>query len=353
VLKDLYPGRWAGQQAVVTLPGRIYESNAGQIQDQLLSVIKGGATVLIADMTATISCDHSGADAVACAFQRAVVSGTELRLVVTAPAVSRVLSLRGLHPLVPIYPSLQAATGAIASAAAPAEVARPTRAGNGGQTLPRRARWASRPVQAAGPAGGNGAASTPAVAELTDALQDGTVLADADGTIKLASTPLEQMFGYEHGELLGHQVESLIPAGLQMAHHSRRARYTRALADRPMDAGAPLVGLRKDGTTFLAQISLHPVTSPAGHLTLTAIRDLTVARRPEDLTGLASTASTAEHGRRGRELLDTVVTSLFRIGISLQAATGLFPQATRQCIDEALEHLDNTIRQISDTTLTR
>jgi PAS domain S-box-containing protein len=179
------------------------------------------------------------------------------------------------------------------------------------------------------------------------------VLADADGTIKLASTPLEQMFGYEHGELLGHQVESLIPAGLQMAHHSRRARYTRALADRPMDAGAPLVGLRKDGTTFLAQISLHPVTSPAGHLTLTAIRDLTVARRPEDLTGLASTASTAEHGRRGRELLDTVVTSLFRIGISLQAATGLFPQATRQCIDEALEHLDDTIRQISDTTLTR
>jgi anti-anti-sigma factor len=348
VLEDLYPGRCAGRQAVVALPERMDESNAGQIQDELLSVIKGGATVLIADMTATISCDHSGADAVARAFKRAVVSGTKLRLVVTAPTVSRVLSLSGLDRLVPIYSSLQAATGAVASTA-PAGVARPARAGTGGQALPRRAGWASRPVQAAGPAGGNGAASTPAVGKLADTLQDGVVLADADGTIKLASAPLEQMFGYDHGELLGHPVESLIPVGLQTDHRSRRARYTRAPAARPMGAGAPLVGLRKDGTTFPAQISLTPVTSRAGHLTLTVIRDLTLARRPEDLAGLASTA---EHGHRGQELLDTVVTSLVHIGISLQAATGLSPQATRQRIDEALEHLEDTIRQIRDTTFT-
>jgi anti-anti-sigma factor len=350
VLEDLRPVRGADRQAVVVaLPERIDESNAGQIQDELLSVISGCATVLIADMTATNSCDHGGADAVAGAFQRAIVSGTELRLVVTAEHVSRVFSLSGLDRLVPIYPSLQAATGASASAAAPAEVTRSTRAGTGGQALPRRAGWASRPVQAAGPAGGNGAASTPSVGKLADALQDGVVLADADGTIKLASTPLEQMFGYEHGELLGHPVESLIPVGLQTAHRSRRARYARAPAARPMDAGTPLVGLRKDGTTFPAQISLTPVTSRTGRLTLTVIRDLTVARRLEDITGLASTA---EHEHRGRELLDTVVTSLVHVGISLQAATGLSPQATRQRIDEALEHLDDTVRQIRDTTFT-
>jgi PAS domain S-box-containing protein len=186
-------------------------------------------------------------------------------------------------------------------------------------------------------------ASTPAVGKLADAFQNGVVLADADGTIKLASTTLEQMFGYEHGELLGHPVESLISVGLQAAHHSRTARYTRA----PVDAGTPLVGLRKDGTTFPAQISLTPVTSPAGHLTLTVIRDLTVARRLEVLPGLASTA---EHEHHGRELLDTVVTSLVHIGLSLQTATGLSPQATRQRIDEALQHLDDTIRQIRDTT---
>ena len=72
------------------------------------------------------------------------------------------------------------------------------------------------------------------------------------------------MFGYQHGELRGHPVESLIPAGLQAAHRSHRASYAQAPAARPMGAGAPLVGLRKDGTTFPAQISLSPVTTSAG-----------------------------------------------------------------------------------------
>jgi anti-sigma B factor antagonist len=93
-------------------------SNAGQIQQELLSVIDGGATALIADMTATAWCDHAGAGAVVRAFRRAVISGTQLRLVVTAEHVSRVFSLSGLDQLVCIYPSLEAAT----AASPPAEV---------------------------------------------------------------------------------------------------------------------------------------------------------------------------------------------------------------------------------------
>jgi anti-sigma B factor antagonist len=93
-------------------------SSAGQIREELLSVINGGATALIADTTVTTSCDHAGADPVVCAFQRAVICGTELRLVVTSRHVSRVFSLTGLDRLVPIYPSLEAAT----SVGPPAEV---------------------------------------------------------------------------------------------------------------------------------------------------------------------------------------------------------------------------------------
>ena len=112
--EDIDPVQWADQQAVVALPVHLDASNAGQIREDLLSVINGGAAALIADMTATTSCDHAGADAVA----RAVISGTELRLVVTAEHVSRVLSLSGLDHLVPICPSLEAAT----AASPPAEV---------------------------------------------------------------------------------------------------------------------------------------------------------------------------------------------------------------------------------------
>ncbi len=68
MLEDIDPVHWAGQRAVVALPGR--------------------------------------------AFQRAVICGTELRLVVTAEHISRVFSLTGLDRLVPIYPSLEAAPAA-------------------------------------------------------------------------------------------------------------------------------------------------------------------------------------------------------------------------------------------------
>jgi anti-anti-sigma factor len=94
--EDLYPVKWAGGQAVVALPEHIGISNAGQVREQLLSVINRGATTLIADMTATVSCDHAGAEALIRARQRAAASGTDLRLVITAQIVARVLSLVGL-----------------------------------------------------------------------------------------------------------------------------------------------------------------------------------------------------------------------------------------------------------------
>ena len=112
VLKDIYPVRWAGRQAVVTLPEHIGAANAGQIREELLSVISRGAETVIADMSATISCDHEGANAVVRACQRAVISGAELRLVVAARMTWRMLSLSGLDGLVSVYPSLETAVAA-------------------------------------------------------------------------------------------------------------------------------------------------------------------------------------------------------------------------------------------------
>jgi anti-anti-sigma regulatory factor len=78
---ETFPVRWAGQQAVVTLPQHISNSNADQIRELVLWIINRGAAVLIADLSGTLSCDFSGADALARAHHRAVANGTELRLV--------------------------------------------------------------------------------------------------------------------------------------------------------------------------------------------------------------------------------------------------------------------------------
>jgi anti-anti-sigma factor len=118
--EDTYPVRWVGRQALVALPEHIDVSNAGQIREELLSVINRDAEALIVDMTATISCDRTGADAVARAYQRAVVSRTELRLVVTSGVVLRMLGMTGVGRLVPVYSSVEAALAARSPAASAA-----------------------------------------------------------------------------------------------------------------------------------------------------------------------------------------------------------------------------------------
>jgi anti-anti-sigma factor len=106
--------QWMGHQAVVTLPEHIDNFNADQVREQLLWIVNRGASVLIADLTGTVSCDYSGADALARAHHRAVANGAEVRLVVTADVVRRVLSLSGFDRLAAVYPDLD---GAIAAGA--------------------------------------------------------------------------------------------------------------------------------------------------------------------------------------------------------------------------------------------
>jgi len=324
VLEDFYPVEWAGGQAVVTLPEHLGASNAGQVRDALLSVINLGALTLIADMTATASCDHAGADAVVRAWQRTISSGTELRLVVTARNVSRVLGMRGLDRQVSVYPSLEAAAAARlpVSAAVLATV---------------------RPQRACQPQDGTEAAPDPPGGPL-DALQDAVTLADGDGTIAAASARLEDMFGYGPGEMSGLAIESLVPAGLREAHRGHRGAWARSPSARPMGAGRQLAGLRKDGTTFPVRVGLTPVATASGQYTLAVIRDITGTGRFDDLAVLARDAAAArqEHLR----LLDAVIAGLFRAGLSLQASEGLPADAARQRTAEVADGLDDIIRQV-------
>ena len=83
-----------------------------------------------------------------------------------------------------------------------------------------------------------------------------------------------------------------------------------------------------------------------GHLTLAVVRDITQTRQHNDLARLARAAVAAQHTQHGPELLDKVVSSLFHVGLSLQAAIDLPHRMARQRITEALQQLDDTIQEI-------
>ncbi len=122
-----YPVRWLNGHAIITLPEHIDPSTIGSIREQLLSIINRDVLVLVVDMSGTISCDDSGADALARVRHRALASGTELRLVVSSEIVRRVLSVSGVGRLMSVYPSVEAAL----AATQPAQTDLETRANRG------------------------------------------------------------------------------------------------------------------------------------------------------------------------------------------------------------------------------
>ena len=317
----------------MTLPDHIGVADSEPIREQLLDLLNQGAAVLITDMTGTLSCDRSGADALLRAYQRAADGGAQLRVAVTAPVVRQVLEAGGLDRLVSIYPSVEAAV----AAGAPDVIPLLPRPGPGERHRRRAAPDRSR------------AGVTPAVLwGLVDALTDGVVLTSEDGTLVLANRRVGDMFGYRPGELIGQPVEMLVPASLRAAHVTQRAGYAHDPVARPMGSRARLAGQRKDGSTFPARVSLSPVVTATGHFILAVIRDISEDQPRADLADLARAAAAADDARRGRELLSQVVDGLLRVGLSLQTATGLPHEAAVQEIADALRALDNTIREIHD-----
>jgi hypothetical protein len=60
----------------------------------------------------------------------------------------------------------------------------------------------------------------------------------------------------------------------------------------------------------------------------------------------------AEQAHRSLELFDTVITSVFHVGLSLQVAMDLPADAAREHIAAAVVSLDETIREVRDTAFT-
>lgn len=177
--------------------------------------------------------------------------------------------------------------------------------------------------------------------ELLELVPDSVIVSGRDGSIEYVNRMTETLFGYARAELLGKQIEALIPARLRTAHRTHRDEYFAAPRVRPMGLELQLTGLRKDGTEFPVEISLAPFTFNAETYAIAAVRDVTERKRLEEHS---RQLAKAEEEIRERDQVLTIASHELRAPVgSMQLQVGLVKRAAMQGADE-LSHLHERTR---------
>lgn len=116
---------------------------------------------------------------------------------------------------------------------------------------------------------------------LVDAMADGVVVARVDGEIVFATPRATELTGYPADELVGQNVDMLVPGTLRGAHAANRQHYAQAPVPRSMGTDLMITLRRRDGSERPVDIALSPLESGGETLVIASIRDVSRRRAAE------------------------------------------------------------------------
>ena len=186
---------------------------------------------------------------------------------------------------------------------------------------------------------------------LFESIPELVVVVDNGGTIRYANAHSAEVVGWQPAELVGKQIEVLIPDRLHSAHRAHRATYGDNPRARPMGSGLLLTALHHSGREVPVEIALSPLGGESG-ATVATVRDVT--DRLETSAQLLEARTRLEvlddRDRIARELHDSVIQRLFAAGLHLQASTGR--PDTPERVSAVVDEIDEAIREIRGVIFT-
>lgn len=116
---------------------------------------------------------------------------------------------------------------------------------------------------------------------ILDTVPDAMVVIDEQGLMHSFSSAAERLFGYGAAEVLGKNVNMLMPSPYREAHDGYLLRYITTGERRIIGLGRVVVGERKDGSTFSMELSVGEMRSADRRHFTGFIRDLTERQQTE------------------------------------------------------------------------
>jgi len=116
-----------------------------------------------------------------------------------------------------------------------------------------------------------------------EAAPSGFIITDEYRKITLMNSAAEEMFGYKREEMLGRELEVLIPKKIKKHHPNNMAGYLDKTNTRYFGGSNYLHAQRKDGTEFPVEIGLNPVYTNNEMFVLSSIIDISERRKNEKI----------------------------------------------------------------------
>lgn len=184
-----------------------------------------------------------------------------------------------------------------------------------------------------------------------EASPNAAFLVDEAGKITLVNSQSQQLFGYNQMELVGQNIEILIPPRLQQMYREFRHRFLASPVALPRGEALDLCGLRKDGSEFPVEVGLNPVRTSRGLTVLVSVVDLSERRRSEDALRRAN-RTLLDRNREMEQFVYTVSHDLKSPLVTILGFVGMLredvAEGRLQDIEDAIGRIAGAAQHMSD-----
>ncbi len=126
------------------------------------------------------------------------------------------------------------------------------------------------------------------ISAILDNVVDGIITIDGQGIIDTFNPSAESIFGYRADEVVGTNVKVLMPEPFHGEHDTHLKNYLGTGEAKIIGIGREIVGRRKDGSTFPANLAVREMLIDGTRMFTGNIRDISEAKAAEDkITKLA------------------------------------------------------------------
>jgi PAS domain S-box-containing protein len=161
---------------------------------------------------------------------------------------------------------------------------------------------------------------------------EGIILTDSTGKIILANPAALRMFEYKAEELIGKQVEELLPKRYRTGHTHLREGFYHAPSNRTMGSGRDLFGQKKNGENFPVEVSLSAYNQNNNQFVIAFIVDITHRKEIE------------QSMLRQQQQLEKVTNDIRKLNTELEAKV----EERTIILKEALQRLEESQAELSE-----